>query len=454
MCVLDHDTSGDNHGASDWTCRRGMGSASPGCMLDTVAGGRFPEGFLWGAATSAHQTEGCNENTDWWQAERLGTVRHESGRACDLWNRYAEDIQLLERLGLNAFRMSVEWARIEPEPGRFDQAALDHYRRMVELQRERGIEPIVTLHHFTNPLWVTQRGAWTNSEVVDRFAAYADRVGRTLGDLVQWWVTLNEPTVFAIFGYVTGGWPPHKRRDFLGYFRHVRHCARAHAAARAALKAQRSDAMVSLAMHLNPLDPVHRWDPTDHVAKWIYDWLWQGRFLDRVEPHLDWVGVNYYFRLMVRWDMFPWRFFEEPEMGPHDKTEFGTEIYPEGLYRVLKRVGKMGKPVIITENGIADANDDQRAAYIVEHLRCAHRALQEGVDLRGYLHWSLMDNFEWAEGYKMRFGLAEVDFEDPRLPRRLRPSALVYREIARSNALSGEASGVLRLAERRARQAA
>ena len=200
--------------------------------------------------------------------------------------------------------------------------------------------------------------------------------------------------------------------------------------------------MASMAFHLNPLDPVRKYDPTDWVADWLYGWLWQGRLLRRVAPDLDWVGVNYYFRLYVKWDVLPWHLFGHPEMRGTLRSDFDWEIYPEGLYRVLRRVGKLRKPVIVTENGVADASDRLREAFIVEHLRQAHRAIREGlVDLRGYMHWSLMDNFEWAEGYTKRFGLAHVDFESPNKTRTLRPSARAYRRIARANALHVEQSG-------------
>jgi beta-glucosidase len=298
---------------------RGAVTAAP-ADPDVLA---FPEGFLWGAATSAHQTEGQNRNSDWWQSEVAGLVPYRSGDACGSWHRWREDVQLVQRLGLNAYRMSVEWARIEPEPGVFDGAVLDHYRQILEAVRAAGLEPIVTLHHFTNPRWLSSAGGWRNPGVVQRFGAYADQVSRRLGDLVKWWVTINEPMVFGLFGYISGAWPPHRRNDFIGYLRHGRHTLSAHATARRILKTNSSGALASMALHLNPIDPIRYRDPTDQIAVWLYDWLWQGRILHAARADLDWVGVNYYFRLLVRWDVLPWHFFGVPEMGPHHKTEYG-----------------------------------------------------------------------------------------------------------------------------------
>jgi beta-glucosidase len=420
-----HSLAASTHPAS------AVGVPSPTANTDELV---FPDGFLWGAATSAHQTEGQNRNSDWWRSEEARLVPYRSGDACQSWDRWREDLQLLQQLGLNAYRLSVEWARIEPRPGYFDQAALDHYQQIVAAVRAAGLEPIVTIHHFTNPLWVSDAGGWKDPAIVVRFAEYTAHVANALGDLVRWWITINEPTVFGLFGYISGAWPPHRRNDLRGYLRHVRHTLAAHAAARGVLRSRSPDALVSMAFHLNPIDPVRYGDPTDQLAVWLYDWLWQGRILRAARPNLDWVGVNYYFRILVRWDVLPWRFFGTPEMGPHQKTEYGWEIYPKGLYRVLKRVGRLGKPVMVTENGIADADDDQRVRYLVGHLRQAHRALREGVDLRGYIHWSLLDNYEWSEGFTKQFGLATVDPTTQR--RTLRSSANVYAQIARTNTVS------------------
>jgi beta-glucosidase len=395
---------------------------------------RFPNGFLWGAATAAHQIEGSNVHSDWWRAEQVGLLPYPSEAACDSWNCWPDDVRLLRDLRLNAYRFSVEWARIQPEPGQFDRSALDTYRRQLDALRQAGIEPMLTLHHFTSPQWLAERGGWSSAEVVPRFGDYVDRVARELGDLVRWWVTINEPSILAFKAYIEGSWPPHQPRNLRGYVRLLRHAARGHILARRILQAQRPDALASIAFAIWPIHPVRAWSPIDQVMAGLGDWLWQGMIMHRTLGWLDWLGVNYYSRT---WVGLPW---PTRPLGSGDRTDFGWEIYPPGLYAVLRRVATYGKPIVITENGIADADDDQRAAYIVAHLREVHRAISDGVDVRGYMHWTLLDNFEWAEGFSQRFGLATRE-------RQLRPSAHVYAGIARGNALTDD---LLRVAEARA----
>jgi beta-glucosidase len=390
---------------------------------------RFPDGFLWGAATAAHQIEGNNTSSDWWQAEQTGRLPHRSGVACDSWARSLEDIRLLSEIGLNAYRMSVEWARIEPYPGRFDQVALDTYRAQLEALKQAGIEPMVTLHHFTNPRWLAERGGWTNPDVVPRFVEYAGRVVDHLHHLVRWWVTINEPSILAFKSYIEGTWPPQEPMNLRGYVRLMRHAVRGHLRVSKLLHRVRPDAMVSLAFALWPLHALRPWSPIDQAIAFVGDWLWQGRVIRRTLPALDWIGLNYYSRTLVGW---PWP--RTDPLASKERTDFGWEIYPDGLYTVLRRIGRLGKPVVVTENGIADADDDQRPAYIVTHVRQMHRAIQDGVDLRGYMHWSLLDNFEWAEGYEQRFGLATRE-------RVLRPSARLYGTIARANGLPDDLAG-------------
>ena len=383
----------------------------------------FPEGFFWGAATAAHQIEGNNTHSDWWRAEQAGLLPHKSETACESWTSWREGIALLQAIGLNAYRLSLEWARIEPEPGHFDEAVLATYRAQLEALRAAGIEPMVTLHHFTSPAWLADRGGWANPDVVERFASYTQKVQEATQDLVRWWITFNEPSILAFKAYLEGSWPPHQPNNLRGYVRLMRHARHAHARARKILKAADSQAMVSMAFAVWPLHAVRPWSPIDQAMARLGDWLWQGRILQRSVPLLDWIGVNYYSRTFVGW---PWPTSNGHVTGP--RTDFGWEVYPEGLRAVLNRVGRYGKPVIITENGIADADDDQRPAYIVAHARQMLHALDDGVDLRGYMHWTLLDNFEWAEGFEQRFGLATRD-------RQLRPSARVYEKIARTNGL-------------------
>jgi beta-glucosidase len=390
---------------------------------------RFPDGFFWGAATAAHQIEGNNLHSDWWRAEQRGLLPHRSEAACNSWQDWRADIELLKRMGLNAYRLSVEWARIEPEPGRFDDAALDTYRQQLAALKQAGIEPMVTLHHFTSPAWLADRGGWTSPEVVDRFAEYTQKVQEATQGLVRWWITINEPSILGFKAYLEGSWPPHEPNSLRGYTRLMRHARKGHARARRILKASNPNAMVSMAFAIWPLHAVRRWSPIDRAMALLGDWFGQGRILKRSLPLLDWIGVNYYSRTFVGW---PWPTNNRHITGP--RTDFGWEIYPDGLRHVLNRVGHYGKPVIITENGIADADDDQRPAYIVAHVRQMLLAIEDGVDLRGYMHWTLLDNFEWAEGFEQRFGLATRD-------RQLRPSAQLYGTIARANGLPDEVLG-------------
>jgi beta-glucosidase len=393
---------------------------------------RFPEGFLWGAATAAHQVEGFNVHSDWWAAEQAGRMPYRSEAACNSWVDWQQDIELLKAMGLNAYRLSVEWARIEPEPGHFDQQALDTYKRQLEALKEAGIEPMLTLHHFTSPRWLAERGGWSNPDVVPRYLDYTRKVAQQTSDCVKWWITINEPSILAFKAYIEGTWPPHQPYNLRGYTRLMRHAARGHRQARTILKEQRPDAMVSMAFALWPLQPLRPWSPIDQLMAKVGDWLWQGRVISRTLPALDWIGINYYSRTIVGW---PWPANGASDgVGSRERTDFGWEIYPEGLYAVLQRMAGFGKPIVITENGISDADDDQRPAYIVAHVKQMYRAIQAGVDLRGYMHWTLLDNYEWAEGFLQRFGLATRD-------RELRPSARVYGAIARANGLADDVLG-------------
>ncbi len=418
----------------------------------------FPEGFLWGTATAAHQVEGENRLNDWWAYEQevgfpSGQV---SGRACDQFHRYPEDFDRAREMGNNAHRLSIEWSRLEPAPGEWDEGAWEHYRRVFDALRERGLEPVVTLHHFTNPRWLAAEGGWLSRRAVGRFRRFAGRVARYYGAQVRWWIPFNEPNVYAYQAYAAGIWPP-ARRSLREAFRVLAHMMRAHAAAYWELHEHAALApRVGIAHHVRRFEPASA-RPADRIATRLLDALFhrsvlaavhEGRFLpplgigqvvEEAVGTLDFLGINYYTGVRIRFSRRHAErlFTEELPVDPQaPRSDLGWEVYPEGLRKVLLEHRRLGLPILITENGIADADDDLRPAFLLAHLLEAHRAIQEGVDVRGYFHWSLIDNYEWAEGFGPRFGLVEVDYET--LERRPRPSARLYAEICRANAISRE----------------
>ncbi len=392
----------------------------------------FPDTFAFGTATAATQIEGGCTTTDWLDfARQPGRVAHGDTPllACDHWNRFREDVALQPPLGVSLYRMSVEWARIEPEEGRFDQAALDRYREEVLALREVGIEAMVTLHHFTFPRWLAARGGALAPDLSARFEAFTRRVGAALGDLVRLWVTINEPNVLAAQGYLDGVWPP-GRKSPLALPRVILALRQAHRVAYHALHDVVPGAQVGLAHHLRVATPAsQKW--SDRAAAAFLDRAFNRQFLDLPQ---DWLGVNYYTRDLVRGVPNPGALFLDRRVPPGAPVnDLGWEIYPEGLGQVLRALAPLGKPLYVTENGIADARDTKRAAFLEAHLREVAGALRDGVDVRGYLHWSLMDNFEWAEGYAPRFGLYAVDYATQ--ARTLRPSGRRYADIIRARAV-------------------
>lgn len=397
----------------------------------------FPPGFLWGTALSAHQTEGNNTESDWWAWEQSAAFsgREPSGQAVNHWELYETDFRLGRELGLSAQRLSIEWARIEPAADGWSAEALGHYRRVLGFLKQQGFRTFVTLHHFTNPRWLAQQGGWERPEVVGRFTGYVERVAGALGELVDFWNPINEPTVYTAYAYFYGLWPP-QAHSAVRARRVFRNLMRAHRAAYHLLHRKFAGARVGTAHHVVAFEPARgRWLDCRLAA--AAGWFHNEWFLQAVRDTLDFIGVNYYFRKRVGVRAGAWRqgfcdFF--PAQGP--QNDLGWEIYPEGLYHQLVRLKRFGLPVYITENGLADARDTRRPGFIRAHLRQVLRALAEGVEVRGYFHWSLLDNYEWHLGFAPRFGLIEVDYRT--FERRLRPSARVYSAIVRANALPAE----------------
>lgn len=414
--------------------------------------GRFPEDFLWGTATAAHQVEGGNHANDWWAWESVpGRIKNgdRSDPACDHYRRYREDFALLAGLHQNAHRLSLEWSRIEPGEGQFSAEAIAHYRDVLEALRSAGLEPVVTLHHFTNPAWIAQAGGWDAPRTAERFAAYVDRVMLELGELADRWVTINEPTVVAYQGYVHGEWPP-GRRDLGAAARVLVTLLRGHWLAYERIKARRPEAQVGLAHHLRVFDPARSWAPQDRLVAAAFERVFNETMLRSLRNgrlafpltragrasgprrSQDFIGLNYYTRELVKFNRrYRAELFGQRVLKPHVlRSDLDWEVYPEGLYRTLLRLRRERLPVLVLENGIADRDDTLRPDFVISHAHAMLRALAAGVPLKGYFHWTSIDNFEWAEGYSAKFGLLANDLETQE--RTLRPSARVFAEICRT----------------------
>ncbi len=419
---------------------------------------KFPKGFLWGAAVSAHQVEGANLNdwsewekknakrlareakTKWapWQQERFPEMfdpkNYISGKACDHYNRYEEDFGIAQSLGFNAFRISIEWSRIEPEEGKFDEREVRHYRKVIKAIRVRGMEPFVTLWHWTLPVWLANQGGITCRKFPYFFSRYSSEIVKKF-KLVSYWITFNEPTSVIGASYLSGQWPPQKKSIFSG-LRAYKILSKAHREAYDEIHKISSSAKVGFSNILRYQEPDNKNSLVDQLATKILNYFTNEKFFRLTKNKNDFISIQFYFHDKVK---ISWRFFKKrtfikiPQKDNENITDLGWEIYPKGIYYLLLRQKKYNLPVYILENGLADAEDKKRKRFIKEHLRWVHKAIQEGVDVRGYFHWSLLDNFEWDKGFWPRFGLVEVDYKT--LKRKIRPSAQEYAKICKGNEL-------------------
>ncbi|GAA0941842.1 glycoside hydrolase family 1 protein [Actinocorallia libanotica] len=387
----------------------------------------FPEGFLFGASTAAHQIEGNNVNSDWWVFEnREGSgVEEPSGDAADSYHRWPEDMDLLRDLGFTAYRFSVEWARIEPEPGRFSRAALDHYRRMVEGAHARGLEPVVTLHHFTSPRWFSAAGGWTAPDAVQRFTAYAEAVAPILEGRVRYVATINEPNMIALMHTAIRQGGANVDFKLLEPDTALSEgLIAAHHAARDALRGVSSEFRVGWTV----ANQVYQPEPGAEEVCRAHAWPREDRFLEAARDD-DWIGVQSYTRTRVSADG------PLPVPDGAEKTLTGWEYHPAALGEAVRHTARVvgpRVPILVTENGIATADDTRRVAYTRGALAGLAAAMSEGADVRGYLHWSALDNYEWGS-YRPTFGLIAVDRRT--FTRTPKPSARWLGEISRTRAL-------------------
>ncbi len=402
---------------------------------------QFPKSFLWGSATSSYQVEGGNANADWWPWEK-SAGKEPSAAACRHYELYEQDFDLIKGLKHNAHRLSIEWSRIEPQEGNFSQKELQHYVDVILALRARGIEPVVTLHHFTNPIWFSTSEGWEKRNSVDRFLRYCDVVVRALAKHVHFWITINEPTIVASHAYLFGAWPP-QAKSYRRAKTVLDNFARAHVASYRRIHAiykelDCSTPAVSISHHIAAIVPCTS-ALRDRLASFLRDKWYNFDLLDDLarQNTLDFIGLNYYSRHLVhlkKWGIgnLVWDVCQEKHF-PLKKNSLGWDIYPEGLYQVLLKLKKYKVPVMVTENGICTSDDKQRWDYLREHLKSVHRAMQEGVPVTGYLYWSLMDNFEWDKGFGPRFGLIEVDYADGK--RTIRESARKFAQVCQTGVL-------------------
>jgi beta-glucosidase len=385
----------------------------------------FPKDFLWGTATAAHQIEGGNVNNDWWEWEHNpdSGCAESSGDACDSFHRWPEDIQLVAAMGLGAYRFSLEWSRIEPSDGEFSLAALDHYRRMCAACHEAGISPVVTFHHFTTPTWLARRGGWEHEDTPEVFARFVARATAHLGDLIGWACTINELNLIGAMGYGLGSSPPGVKDDFVRHLAVNDLVARSHQLAVEAARSGPGDFPIGLTLSMDEMVA----DPGGEGILEAAQEVLEDRFMRATEGD-DFIGVQCYSRVH----------FGPEGQAPNDPdvpvTQMGYEYWPQGVEHCARRAAQQtGLPVLLTESGLATDNDAERIGYLTEALQGVWRALDDGVDIRGYFVWSLLDNFEWSLGFAPKFGLHSV--EPASFARTAKPSASWFGSVARANAL-------------------
>ncbi|MDO9231677.1 MAG: glycoside hydrolase family 1 protein [bacterium] len=408
---------------------------------------KFPDGFLWGAATSSYQVEGNNSNTDWWEWEERGKVIEGSGISCDYYNRFKTDHDFLTELGCKAYRLSIEWSRVESEEGNFSQKEFAHYREVLTDLKNRNIKTQVTLWWWVSPLWFSKKYGFHNKKSVELFTRYVQKVVKELGDLIDLYQVFNEPMVPLGQGYLAGVFPPGYKNP-IKFWKALNNVASSHKKAYQIIKEKYPSVPVGVSY-------LYNWYESENlgflvaIINRLSKWYRVDSIDNKIRENLDFVAIQYYRLGRIKFD------WKNIKMDSKNQVYFGFTIekneknlmkwitYPKGIYKVLMEVKKKHNlPIYITENGVptdTGLDDEERIVFIKEHLKFVHKAISEGVDVRGYNHWSLLDNFEWLYGYEPRFGLIEIDFET--LERKPRKSFYEYAKICKGNEVLASTRG-------------
>lgn len=412
---------------------------------------RFPEKFFWGVATSSHQVEGdnCNNWTEWEKrnARRLayeakdkygktsiwGKIKYNatkpenyiSGKACCHYTMYKKDFDLMQSLGINSYRFSIEWSRVQPEKGMFNEEVLKHYENIIDALLRRGITPFVTLWHTALPIWVEKERGWESPKTIDYFCRYAEKIAERMNGKVKFWITINEPMVYTAASYIKGVWPPQKK-SALSSIKVVRNLIAAHKKTFAILKKINPSSKIGAANHLLYFNKLDDTITASLIESILGRWLWNDYFISKTKDYVDFIGVNYYDCFNIKYGFID-----------HEISRFMQLMWspnPNGIKNVLMSLKKYNKPVYITENGFMQLDekpkDTARARYIQKIIISISESIKEGVDIRGYFYWSLLDNFEWEKGFWPTLGLVSVDCKS--MKRKKKFSAVEYSKIIKS----------------------
>ncbi len=420
----------------------------------------FPNDFLWGAATSAHQVEGESYNNDWWQWEqRLGNVQGDASSqlAAGHKARYRADFDLARRLGHNAHLMSLEWSRIQPTENEYDQTALAHYREVLSALKARNMTPVCVLHHVALPVWFAERHGWADGAAAQIFAAYAAHVASELGDLCKWWIPILEPVHTLSMGFLHRRWPPASRNIYRAWAA-LKNMMRGHAAAYAALHEVHSDAMAGPALRMRRVSPLDSDSPWDLRVARCEEYRSNRMFLEAVvrgraplgpkpmqalKGSADFIGVSFYGKETVRVAPLAPRCLFAAFKPEAKKTYVSFPAYERNIQafeHVLRVASSYDLPLLVTGNGLATERDVERADYIQQHILALGACMDSGLDIRGYFHRSLLDSFEWEQGYQQRFGLVHVDRET--MARTPNPSAYIYKEICETGRIDAKCASL------------